>query len=461
MAVATAIILAAGRGARMWPFAVVRNKCAMPVGGVPNVRLQAEALAQLGVRRAVVVVGEHAGSVRAALLGAPLEIAYAEQSRPSGTADAALAGLRLVDDEAFLLLYGDVFLTVESLRALCERWDTAKPAAAALVEPLAPPRRPQDWIGAFVEGDQLRALEGHGRDAGHRLGGAFVCDRRLVPYLEANPGLMTAVPVGGMPALEAELAESLQRFLAAGNPVAAVAPAGPLVDLDKPWHILEANHHQAEYVTSALGESQIHPSARIHDGATIDGRVVLGPGSEIGPRVVVEGNLVVGARTSITNGAIVRGTSIIGDDCRVSDYCLLEDHAVLGARCVVGHGAEIAGVQFEGSYLWHYCEIYGVVGQAVDIGAATVCGTLRFDDGVARQRVAGRVEIPEWGGNATYFGDFSRTGVNVITQPGVRIGAYACVGAGVVLAEDVPDRTLRILKQETIDRPWGPERYGW
>jgi hypothetical protein len=99
MAVATAIILAAGRGARMWPFAVVRNKCAMPVGGVPNVRLQAEALAQLGVRRAVVVVGEHAGSVRAALLGAPLEIAYAEQSRPSGTADAALAGLRLVDDE--------------------------------------------------------------------------------------------------------------------------------------------------------------------------------------------------------------------------------------------------------------------------------------------------------------------------------------------------------------------------
>jgi UDP-N-acetylglucosamine diphosphorylase / glucose-1-phosphate thymidylyltransferase / UDP-N-acetylgalactosamine diphosphorylase / glucosamine-1-phosphate N-acetyltransferase / galactosamine-1-phosphate N-acetyltransferase len=134
---------------------------------------------------------------------------------------------------------------------------------------------------------------------------------------------------------------------------------------------------------------------------------------------------------------------------------------VLGARCVVGHGAEIAGVQFEGSYLWHYCEIYGVVGQAVDIGAATVCGTLRFDDGVARQRVAGRVEIPEWGGNATYFGDFSRTGVNVITQPGVRIGAYACVGAGVVLAEDVPDRTLRILKQETIDRPWGPERYGW
>ncbi|MCV4566627.1 hypothetical protein OFB72_29170, partial [Escherichia coli] len=72
-----------------------------------------------------------------------------------------------------------------------------------------------------------------------------------------------------------------------------------------------------------------------------------------------------------------------------------------------------------------------------------------------------RRELPEHGGNATFFGDFSRTGVNVVTQPGVRIGAYACVGAGVVLYQDVPSRTLRLLKQETVDRPWGPECYGW
>lgn len=462
MAIETAIILAAGNGARMWPYNAVRNKCALPVGGAPNARLLVDALASAGVRRVVVVVGQHAGSVRAALLGAATPVTYVEQPRPAGTADAALAGLRAVDDAAFLIVYGDLYVGWRSLAAVCEAWQGGQVAAAALIQPLQPPRRPQDWIGAFVEGAMLQGVEGHSRDAGHRLCGVFACDRRFVPYLEANPGVMNAVPVGGMPPVEAELAESLQRFIDDGNPAAAVAVQDDFVDLDKPWHILEANHARVERVTAAITESCIHPTARVHDGAELRGKVVLGPGSVIGNRVIIGGNVVVGARTEVINGAIVRGPAMIGDRCRVSDYCLLEAHAVIGNRCIVGHGAEISGVQFDGAYLWHYCEISGVVGQSVDIGAATVCGTLRFDDGMATQRIHGRREFPEQGANATFFGDFSRTGVNVITQPGVKIGAYACVGAGVVLYDDVPDRTLRLLKpQETIDRPWGPERYGW
>jgi bifunctional UDP-N-acetylglucosamine pyrophosphorylase/glucosamine-1-phosphate N-acetyltransferase len=119
------------------------------------------------------------------------------------------------------------------------------------------------------------------------------------------------------------------------------------------------------------------------------------------------------------------------------------------------------GTMFDGAYLYHYCEIAGLVGTSVDIGAATVCGTLRFDDGLAEHRVKGRRERPLQEANATYFGDYSRTGVNVITMPGVKIGAYSCIGAGIVVYEDVPNRTLMLLKQETVTRPWGPERYGW
>jgi bifunctional UDP-N-acetylglucosamine pyrophosphorylase/glucosamine-1-phosphate N-acetyltransferase len=54
-----------------------------------------------------------------------------------------------------------------------------------------------------------------------------------------------------------------------------------------------------------------------------------------------------------------------------------------------------------------------------------------------------------------------RTGVNVITQPGVKIGAYSCVGPGIVVYTDVPSRKLLLLKQEIVERDWGPERYGW
>ena len=152
---------------------------------------------------------------------------------------------------------------------------------------------------------------------------------------------------------------------------------------------------------------------------------------------------------------------MIGAESRVSDYCLLTGGSTLGRGCVLGHGGEMDGVMLDKSYIYHYSEIYGVLGLGVDIGAATVCGTLRFDDDETIHKISGRREFPRNHSNATYFGDYSRTGVNVITQPGAKIGAYSCVGAGIVLYKDVPSRKLVLLKQETEMREWGPERYGW
>jgi bifunctional UDP-N-acetylglucosamine pyrophosphorylase/glucosamine-1-phosphate N-acetyltransferase len=145
----------------------------------------------------------------------------------------------------------------------------------------------------------------------------------------------------------------------------------------------------------------------------------------------------------------------------VRDYALLGENTTLGPAAICGHGAEFEGVALEGSYLYHYCEIYGVLGARVDIGAATVCGTLRFDDGVAAHRIGNRRETPREGGNASYLGDYSRTGVNAILMPGVRTGAYSCVGPGVVLSEDLPANEMVTVRQELVRRPWGPERYGW
>jgi bifunctional UDP-N-acetylglucosamine pyrophosphorylase/glucosamine-1-phosphate N-acetyltransferase len=283
-------------------------------------------------------------------------------------------------------------------------------------------------------------------------------DRSIIPVVEANPGIMKSVQVGAMPPLEADVAQSLNDWKA---DIVAVPAADYVVDIDKPWHILEANQKTAELLCGRLTENRIHPTARIHDGAEIRGFVDLAEGVEIGNRVVIEGNLFVGPRSRIVNGAILRGSNLFGADTLISDYCLLGPDTVVGRNCVVGHGAEMDGVMLDGAYLYHYCEIIGLVGESVDIGAATVCGTLRFDDSETIHRIKGRREVPSSESNATYFGDYSRTGINVITMPGVKIGAYSCVGPGVVLTKDHPDRTITLLKQETESRSWGPERYGW
>ena len=125
------------------------------------------------------------------------------------------------------------------------------------------------------------------------------------------------------------------------------------------------------------------------------------------------------------------------------------------------HAAEFEGVLFDGSYLYHYMEIEGLLGFKVDIGASCVCGTLRFDEGDSRHTVRGRRETPRNFANGTYIGDYSRTGVNCTFYPGVTIGCNCAVGPGVVVTEDIPSGTAVLLKQELVTKPWGPQKYGW
>lgn len=455
----SAVVLAAGKGTRFWPYSVVRNKVAFPVANVPAIRRTVDALGELGVRRIVVVVGHAEASVRAALRGCASEVVYVRQSRPEGTAAAALLGAREVDED-FLVVSGDMVTAGENVSLVLERFRDEHPLAVALVQPLGK-ESPRDWIVAHSSGEHLDGVVGHGRGGSHRLCGLYALRRDALSYLQDNPGLMTSVPVGGMPPLEAEMAQSLQMMIDDRKIVLSVAATGYHVDLDKPWHILEANHQVIRALSAQLEGNSIPASARIHDGAEIRGRVVLGENAVIGDRVVVGGDLWLGDGACVDNGAILEGPAVIGDRTVVKNYCQIGGHSSLGARGVYGHGAEFSGVALDTVYCYHYCEIWGVVGQAVDFGAATVCGNLRFDDSETVWRVKGRPEVPTHAANAAYFGDFCRTGVNAIVMPGRRIGAYACLGPGVVAYEDVLDRQMVLVRQALETCEWGPERYGW
>lgn len=458
----TAVVLAAGPGTRFWPYNVVRNKAAFPIANVPLVRRLVEDLVALGVTRVVVVVGPGEASVRAAQRRAAGEIVYVRQKSPDGSAAAAWLGACDLEDQAFLVVHGDIATDRENLAAVIERFGREQPLAAALIQPLGR-ERPEDWIVAHPDGDVLRGVEGHARGGGYRLCGVYALRREALAYLRDNPGLMAQVPVGGMPPLEAEIAQSLQMIIKDGgaSSVLAVETPGYHVDLDKPWHILEANHRVIDAMAAQVEGDVLPASARVHDGAEIGGRLVLGENAVIGNRVVAKGDLWLGDGARLENGAMLTGPAIVGEGTVLRDYCQIGGHSTLGPRGVYGHGAEFSGLALDTVYCYHYCEIWGVVGAAVDFGAATVCGNLRFDDGDTVWRIKGRPEVPTTASNAAYIGDYSRTGVNAIILPGRRVGVYSCLGPGVVLYDDLPDRQMVLVRQELEARPWGPERYGW
>jgi bifunctional UDP-N-acetylglucosamine pyrophosphorylase/glucosamine-1-phosphate N-acetyltransferase len=455
----TAIILAAGPGSKFWPYSTVRQKAAFPIANTPAIRRTVDTLIELGFSRVVVVVGYGESSVRAALRGCSIKLTYVQQPQPAGTADALLCAAEYLDNN-FLVVSGDVITAKQNLAALCERFAQEQPIAAALIQRLGR-ELPHNWLVAHVKDAQLQSVEGHPRDGHYRLCGIYAFRPEVLAYLRDNPGIMTQVPVGGMPPVEGEIAQSVQTVIDEGHPVLAVEATGYHVDLDKPWHILEANTAVIDAMCTTLEGNSIPASSLIHDGAEIHGRVVLGENCTIGNRVVIQGDLWMGANSSLVNGAILDGPVVVGRDVMVQNYCQIGGHSSLGSHGHYGHGAEFSGVALDTVYCYHYMEVWGVVGQSVDFGAATVCGNLRFDDGDTMWRIKGRPEQPAQAANAAYFGDYCRTGVNAIIMPGRRIGAYSVVGAGVILYDDLPDRQMVTVRQELVTRPWGPERYGW
>ena len=459
----TAIVLAAGSGRKVWPYGEFRQKCTIPIANKPIVRRIVENLLEVGCQRIIVVVGHQAQQVRGAVADIP-NVTFVTQQTLDGTASAALTAAEHLEAQPYLVIHGDTVTTSENLRNFIEAFHSSDVEAAALVQPLGS-EDASDWLCAGIgttEGNisTLTGIEGHPRGGSHRLCGVYAFLNTATTYLLRNPGIVTRVPVGGMPPPESEIAQSLQLMIDDGRTVLSVQTSDFFVDVDKPWHVLEANKRLVDYLAKQVTENQIADGAKISDAAEINGHVVLGKNTVVGPRVVVNGTLIAGANNNITNGAILHGNIFVGDQCRISDYCDVGSSTV-GNRCIIGHGAEMSGVLFDKVYLYHYCEMSGVFGCATDIGAATVCGTLRFDDKDTPIQVEGRYEVPPYGANATYMGDYCRTGVNAIIMPGRRIGSYSVVGPGVILYDDVPSKTMVMAKQELITKPWGPERYGW
>jgi NDP-sugar pyrophosphorylase family protein len=149
-------VLAGGLGTRLGPIAGDQPKALVPVAGEPFVFHQLRLLARNGARRVVLCVG-HLGVQIAEAVGdgSPfgVEVLYAfDGPQPVGTA-AALRQAAPLLGEAFLVTYGDAYLTVDhaSVQRAFER--SGLPALMTVVQ------NDDEWdaSNAVLEGDRVTA----------------------------------------------------------------------------------------------------------------------------------------------------------------------------------------------------------------------------------------------------------------------------------------------------------------
>lgn len=105
----------------------------------------------------------------------------------------------------------------------------------------------------------------------------------------------------------------------------------------------------------ALGSQtpSIDATAYVHPDAVIIGSVFIGPNSSVWPTAVLrgdDGEIHVGARTSIQDGTVVHTTlewpTTVGDDCLVGhlahlEACILENGSQVSSGAIVLHRARV------------------------------------------------------------------------------------------------------------------------
>jgi MurNAc alpha-1-phosphate uridylyltransferase len=156
---ATAMILAAGRGERMRPLSDARPKPLLEAGGKPLIAWQVEALARAGYRQ-IVINCAHLSAQLIDELGDGrafgVRIAWSVEAEPLETAGGIATAMPLLPEEPILIVSGDIWTAFDyaNLRARADQMamDEAMPRVHLVMVP-NPPYHPE---GDFaLEGERI------------------------------------------------------------------------------------------------------------------------------------------------------------------------------------------------------------------------------------------------------------------------------------------------------------------
>ena len=388
-----AIILAAGESRRMRPLTSNRPKVMLPIANRPILEHLLVEVKDAGIGEFIFVVGYCDEQVRSYFGSGEkwgVKIAYAEQRKQLGTADA----IRMVEgivEGNFLVINGDVIVNRKDIARLIKRVhntisviEVKDPGGLGMVE--------------LADGKVVNIYEKTQRP----------------PTTMANAGLYLFTPeiFGAIarteksPRGEYEITDSLQILMGTKQGL-HYQEIKSWLDLSYPWDLLRAN----ESMLAGLEPQNL---------------------GEVEENVMLKGAVAIGKNTVIRSGAYIVGPVIIGENCEIGPNCFIRPSTSIGDGCHIGAAVEVKNsIIMKGSKVPHLNYVGdSVIGEGCNLGAGTKIANLRLDkqniriSGIdTRRRKLGAI-----------IGDGVETGINSSINVGSTIGNNTFIGPGVVVS---------------------------
>ncbi len=425
-----AIILAAGKGTRMKSDL---HKVLHPIAGRPMLLHLMASVDALSPAKKVVVVGDKADQIEAALAGSAV-LAVQEPQLGTGhavqQAESALAGF----DGDVLILYGDVpFVPTATMQAMVDRLGAAD--APAVVVLAFEPDDALQYGRVITDGDRVVKMVEH-KDATDAERAVRLCNSGLMAAKARDLFALLARVTDDNAAKEFYLVDIVNIANADGRHCAVVRT--------DPSDVAGINS-RAELAAAEAQWQAFRRDEAMAGGASLKApeTVWFSWDTEIGRDVTIEPNVFFGPGTKVADGVTIRGFShiegaTIAAGCEVGPYARLRPGAVLEEKAKVGNFVEVKkAVLGKGAKANHLSYIGdATVGAGANIGAGTI--TCNYD-GYFKYR--------------TEIGENAFIGSNSALVAPVMIGRDAIVAAGSTVTRDVMDGELRLVRAEQSVKP--------
>ncbi len=388
MEVTRGVVLAAGEGTRMRPLTQNRPKTMLPAADRPILEHVLDVLVECGLEEISLVVGYERDRVQDHFGHAHRDVplTYVHQAKQLGSGHALQQAADAVAG-AVLVLNGDRVIDERIVSDVLAGFD-GEPTVSVIEHP-----NPSAYGAARISNGRLTELVERPDSDDYRLinAGVYAFDDRVFDAIDRTPRRDG----------EIQLPDVIGTLMQDG-PVSAVRTDGLWADATYPWDLLYLNREllaRERIDRPALGEAvRVADSARVHEGATLQGPVAIGPDAEIAAGAVIGPDVTVGRNGTVGSNVTLR-------------------NAVLDTDCRIGDGATVVDC---------------VAGQDVTVGAGSVVpggpGDVRVEDRVFEAQALGAV-----------LADRASVGGGVTFAPGTLVGADATVGDGVHLTGTVPN----------------------
>ena len=334
-----ALILAAGKGTRMWPLTENIPKPLLSICGLPIIERQIQELRKVGVKKLYILIGyqmkelsDYLGKTKFGI-----DIEYIIQEEQKGTGHAVNQAKNIIQGN-FYCINGDLIVDSENLERLKEKENY-------LTMMVTNVKDGSNFGVIESRNGRLVSINEKGISGESTINaGLFLFNEKIFDAIDNIEKSIRG---------EYELTDALQDI---SNDIHILEYQGFWKDIGTPWDLITAN------------EKYMHKLKNQIKGTIED-------------NVIIKGNIHLEENSVIKSGTYIEGGVWIGKDCTVGPNSYLREGTVLCGKNKVGASTEIKNsILMNGAKAPHHNYVGdSIIGENSNLGSGTKIANLRLD----------------------------------------------------------------------------------